>query len=47
MMYEIAGVPAMSSSKPTWSLTDLQEVIARHWGFRSLRPFQEQAMQAR
>lgn len=28
------------------SLADLQEVIARHWGFGSFRPLQEQAMQA-
>jgi ATP-dependent DNA helicase RecQ len=29
-----------------WSLTELQEVIARHWGFRTLRPLQEEAMRA-
>src|SRR5262249_60591850 len=28
------------------SLADLQAVIERHWGFRSLRPLQEQAMRA-
>lgn len=31
---------------PAWSLEALKEVIARHWGFRSLRPLQEQAMRA-
>src|SRR5438105_573247 len=34
------------SSSPSWSLSDLQKIIARHWGFRSLRPLQEQAMRA-
>jgi ATP-dependent DNA helicase RecQ len=34
------------SAPSTWSLTDLQDVIARHWGFRTLRPLQEQAMRA-
>src|SRR5436190_6284903 len=29
-----------------WSPEALGEVIARHWGFRSLRPLQEQAMRA-
>src|SRR5262249_32470822 len=29
-----------------WSLPDLQATIARHWGFKSLRPLQEQAMRA-
>ena len=29
-----------------WSLDDLLTVITRHWGFRSLRPQQEQAMRA-
>src|SRR6266481_6672753 len=28
------------------SLESLKEVITRHWGFRSLRPLQEQAMRA-
>ncbi len=36
----------MSSPKPTWSLADLQEIIVRHWGYRTLRPLQAQAMQA-
>ena len=36
----------MPSPEPTWSLTELQEVIVRHWGFRTLRPLQDQAMQA-
>jgi ATP-dependent DNA helicase RecQ len=31
---------------PSWSVADLQAVIARHWGFTGLRPLQEQAMQA-
>src|SRR5437588_1042336 len=34
-------MPAPSSN---WSPEALQDVIARHWGFRSLRPLQEQAM---
>src|SRR5262245_8616465 len=29
-----------------WSLQGLLDVIAHHWGFRSLRPLQEQAMRA-
>jgi ATP-dependent DNA helicase RecQ len=29
-----------------WSLPELQAIITRHWGFRSLRPLQEQAMRA-
>src|SRR5437868_6478364 len=38
----------MSSTTPppAWSLDGLKEVIMRHWGFRSLRPLQEQAMRA-
>ncbi len=36
----------MSVSKTPWSLADLRAVIARHWGFRELRPLQEQAMQS-
>jgi len=36
----------MSSPKPTWSLADLQKIIAHHWGYRTLRPLQDQAMQA-
>ena len=36
----------MPPSSSTWSLKDLQAVIARHWGFDSLRPLQEQAMRA-
>src|SRR3984957_9737683 len=36
-------MPPTSSS---YSLTDLQKVIARHWGFDSLRPLQDQAMLA-
>src|SRR5450755_4476489 len=31
---------------PSPSFNDLKTVIARHWGFTSLRPLQEQAMQA-
>ncbi len=31
---------------PSWSLDDLKAVVARHWGFTSLRPLQEQAMRA-
>src|SRR3954470_3991899 len=36
----------MPPTQDSWSLADLQEVIARHWGFSSLRPLQEQAMRA-
>ncbi|HEY7423420.1 MAG TPA: DNA helicase RecQ [Gemmataceae bacterium] len=36
----------MSSPNASWSLTELQEIIVRHWGFRTLRPLQDQAMQA-
>jgi ATP-dependent DNA helicase RecQ len=46
MMYGIAGVPLMSAAKTTWSLADLQEIIVRHWGYRTLRPLQDRAMQA-
>src|SRR5881397_731411 len=31
---------------PAAPLADLQDVIARHWGFRTLRPLQEEAMRA-
>src|SRR5690242_7912809 len=30
----------------TWSLPHLQEVIERHWGYRTFRPLQEKAMRA-
>jgi ATP-dependent DNA helicase RecQ len=46
MMDGIAGASPMSSPKPTWSLTDLRELIFRHWGYGTLRPLQDQAMQA-
>jgi ATP-dependent DNA helicase RecQ len=36
----------MSGSNTAWSLDELRAVIARHWGFRELRPLQEQAMRA-
>ena len=36
----------MPSPESTWTLADLQEVIVRHWGFRTLRPLQDQAMRA-
>jgi ATP-dependent DNA helicase RecQ len=36
-------MPPANSTDP---LKALKEVIARHWGFRSLRPLQEQAMRA-
>ena len=36
----------MSAPPPPWSLAELQACIERHWGFRSLRPLQEQAMRA-
>src|SRR6266478_1574709 len=31
---------------PAISLDDLRQVIARHWGYRTLRPLQEPAMTA-
>src|SRR5262245_46198338 len=31
---------------PDDSLTRLRDIIARHWGFRELRPLQAQAMRA-
>src|SRR5947209_542750 len=34
------------SDRPADDLDDLHEVIARHWGFTSLRPLQEEAMRA-
>jgi ATP-dependent DNA helicase RecQ len=46
MMYTIAGVHSMSAPSSIWSLADLQEIIVRHWGFQTLRPLQDQAMQA-
>ena len=36
----------MSAPGPAFSLEQLQSVIQRHWGFRTLRPLQEQAMRA-
>jgi ATP-dependent DNA helicase RecQ len=36
----------MSEPSSTWSLGGLQEIIVRHWGYRTLRPLQDQAMQA-
>src|ERR1700745_445894 len=36
----------MSDAGPKHSLAALQEVIVRHWGFRTLRPLQEQSMEA-
>src|SRR5438105_14601308 len=36
----------MPDAGPKHSLAALQEVIVRHWGFRSLRPLQEQSMEA-
>src|SRR5438445_12476869 len=37
---------AMPAASRSFSLQQLQEVIARHWGFPTLRPLQEQAMRA-
>ena len=31
----------MSSSNSTLTLADVQEIIVRHWGFRTLRPLQD------
>jgi ATP-dependent DNA helicase RecQ len=36
----------MPQPSATWSLPDLKELIARHWGFREFRPLQEPAMRA-
>jgi ATP-dependent DNA helicase RecQ len=36
----------MAAPSPSWSLAELQALIERHWGYRSLRPLQEQAMRA-
>src|SRR5215472_4900174 len=36
----------MSSPNANRSLAELQEIIVRHWGFSTLRPLQDQAMQA-
>src|SRR5438067_9633899 len=39
-------MPGMLAACPDPLLDQLKEVIARHWGFPSLRPLQEQAMRA-
>src|ERR1700758_2035524 len=36
----------MPTAPSPWSHEQLQTVIARHWGFSTLRPLQEQAMRA-
>ena len=36
----------MRPPTPAWSRDGLRDVIARHWGFRELRPLQDQAMAA-
>jgi ATP-dependent DNA helicase RecQ len=36
----------MSASPPPWSPAELLALIERHWGYRTLRPLQEQAMRA-
>jgi ATP-dependent DNA helicase RecQ len=36
----------MPAVPPEFSLANLKAIIARHWGFQSLRPLQEQAMRA-
>jgi ATP-dependent DNA helicase RecQ len=46
LAWETPAMPSSSSSSAGWSLKDLQSVIARHWGFNSLRPLQDQAMRA-
>src|SRR5207244_9890566 len=38
--------PPIPDAGPKHSLAALQEVIVRHWGFRTLRPLQEQSMEA-
>src|SRR5947209_2265717 len=34
----------MPPQKPAYSLDDLKRVIERHWGYRTFRPLQQQAM---
>jgi hypothetical protein len=34
----------MSMPSSTWSLADLQEIIVRHWGYRTLRPVQGRSL---
>src|SRR5437660_12560314 len=36
----------MTAPASSYSLPDLQRVIERHWGYRTLRPLQERAMRA-
>jgi ATP-dependent DNA helicase RecQ len=36
----------MTITSPSWSLGALKEIVAKHWGFPSLRPLQEPAMRA-
>ncbi len=36
----------MGESTKNWSLPELQDVVARHWGYRTLRPLQERSMAA-
>jgi len=36
----------MPQPAPPYSLDELKKVVQRHWGFRTFRPLQEQAMQA-
>ncbi|MBI3467646.1 MAG: DNA helicase RecQ [Planctomycetes bacterium] len=36
----------MLAAAPTATLDDIRQVVARHWGFRSFRPLQAEAMQA-
>jgi ATP-dependent DNA helicase RecQ len=36
----------MRMSEPSWSPEALQKAIEHHWGFRTLRPLQDQAMRA-
>jgi ATP-dependent DNA helicase RecQ len=36
----------MPAPTGSWSIADLKEIIARHWGFHDFRPLQEPAMRA-
>src|SRR5947208_14610338 len=36
----------MPAARPDRTLDDLKAVIARHWGYTTFRPLQEQAMRA-
>src|ERR1700727_2889290 len=47
-MEDVNRSPRMKHGQqpPDDAFADLRRIIAKHWGFTSLRPLQEQAMQA-